>query len=162
MGEEIVVIKQNPAGEETWRYSGVVLSRRPGAVLIEARFNREDTPFYEIVLRNNDRFVEVYYADRWYNIFEIHDRDDDRLKGWYCNVTRPAALLEGEIHYVDLALDLLVYPDGRQVVLDEDEFTELEITDELRSSARAGLRELQAIFTQPVTLNLRAGFPVLP
>ena len=50
------------------------------------------------------------------------------------------------LSYIDLSLDLLVFPDGRQVVLDEDEFAELEIEDEVRNQARLALQELQAIF----------------
>ena len=41
--------------------------------------------------------MECFYNDRWYNILEIHDRDDDRLKAWYCNVTLPAEFTPGRI-----------------------------------------------------------------
>ena len=85
--------------------------------------------------------------DRWYNILEIHDREDDRLKGWYCNIGKPAVMEAGnKISYVDLALDLWVAPDGTQTVLDEDEFAALDLDDETRSKARAALAELQALF----------------
>ncbi len=110
---DLWVIKRNVEGEETWRYPARVLHRKPGAVLIEAYFNRPDTPFHGILLGQGDRFLEAYYSDRWYNLFEIHDRLDDSLKGWYCNVTLPAEIGEPTISYIDLALDLLVYPDGR-------------------------------------------------
>jgi hypothetical protein len=91
---EITIIKQNVKGEETWRYSGRVMQKNSSSILIEANFNRPDTPFHGIVLGRGDRFVEIYYSSRWYNIFEIHDREDDRLKGWYCNVTRPAVIYD--------------------------------------------------------------------
>jgi protein associated with RNAse G/E len=139
----IEVIKRNTQGQETWRYTGEVLWRTKNAVLLQALFNRDDTPFHEINLGRGDRFVEIFYTDRWYNIFEIHDRVDDHLKGWYCNVCEPASLADGEVSYVDLALDLLVYPDGRQLVLDEDEFAVLDVDDAVRGQARAALAELQ-------------------
>lgn len=148
MSETILVIKLNPERVETWRYNGQVLRRWTDAVLLEARFNREDTPFHDILLKKGDRFVEMYYTDRWYNIFEIHDRDDDTLKGWYCNITCPAEFTAGQVSYVDLALDLLVYPDGRDLVLDEDEFAELKIDDATREQARAALEELRALFSR--------------
>jgi len=47
------------------------------------------------------------------------------LKGWYCNITKPAVVTEDELTFVDLALDLWVWPDMRYLVLDEDEFDEL-------------------------------------
>jgi predicted RNA-binding protein associated with RNAse of E/G family len=147
MSEPITVIKRNFQGQETWRYSGM-LTRRDGAALhLEAPFNGEDSPFMGTVIKHGDRFVETYYTDRWYNIFEIHDRDDDALKGWYCNVGKPAVFDAGDvISYVDLALDLWVAPDGTQTVLDEDEFAALNLDAETQSQARAALEELKARF----------------
>ncbi len=122
---EIRVLKQNLAGEVTWQYAGQVLHREPTSVTLEAYFNRQDMPFLDIVLKQGDRYVETYYSDRWYDIFEIYDRDSGKLKGWYCNVTRPAVITEATVAYVDLALDLWVSDDGRQTVLDQDEFEAL-------------------------------------
>ena len=114
--------------------------------MIQARFNRPDLEFHGILFGQDDRFVELYHTGRWYNIFEIHAREDDHLRGWYCNVTRPAVIGEDTIAYVDLALDLLVYPDGRQLVLDEDEFEQLPLDEVERARALEALRELQALF----------------
>lgn len=142
---EVVVIKMDVQRQERWRYSGQVMQYAPNAVLLEAYFNREDFDFHGLPFKRGDRFVEVYFSERWYNIFEIYDRDDGSLKGWYCNVTRPAEIETGMIRYVDLALDLLVFADGRQLVLDEDEFAALEIGDGERAQARQALTELQSI-----------------
>ena len=139
---QIWVIKQNIQREETWRYQGIILDRSPGTILIEAFFNRSDLDFHGLLMRDQDRFLERYYQHRWYNIFEIHDRDDDQLKGWYCNVTQPAIFEGDEIRYIDLALDLLVYPTGGYLVLDEDEFDQLAIDDETHQRARSSLDEL--------------------
>lgn len=143
--EILTILKLNTAHEETWRYDGRVLERDDHSILVEARFNRSDLLFHEVPLRENDRFVERYYADRWYNIFAIHDKDDDRIKGWYCNVTRPAEFTPGQIAYVDLALDLLAYPDGRYLILDEDEFEELELDEPTKTKARQALDQLVAL-----------------
>lgn len=147
LNSSITIFKLNLAGQETWRYTGRVLERHPNWLVLEASFNRDDLPFHGIVLRRGDRFVETFYADRWYNEFEIHDCDDDRLKGWYCNIAYPAAIEDGSVSYIDLALDLLVYPDGKQLVLDEDEFDELALSPEVRKQARHTLDGLQASFT---------------
>lgn len=142
----ITVLKKNLADEVTWHYEGVVLRREPNFVVLEALFNRPDTPFMDIVLKENDRFVETFYSDRWYNIFEIYDRDDGQVKGWYCNVGKPAVIEDGVVSYVDLALDLWVSADGRQTVLDEDEFENLDLDDEVKSDALKGLDELKFYF----------------
>ncbi len=149
MSQPITVIKRNVQGQETWRYTGALVRRDGAALHLEAPFNRKDSPFMGTVIKNGDRFVETWYTDRWYNIFEIHDRDDDALKGWYCNIGKPAVFdADDVISYVDLALDLWVAPDGTQTVLDEDEFAALDLDAATRAQARAALEELKAQFTK--------------
>lgn len=145
--DPIIVIKRNLQGEETWRYNGQTLTRASDHVLLEARFNRDDMPFMGVTLKRGDRFVEWFYTDRWYNIFEIHDRDDDAIKGWYCNLGYPAVLeAPNRLSYVDLALDLWVAADGAQTVLDEDEFATLPLDAATRQCTLATLKELQTLF----------------
>ena len=142
----ITVIKLDINGEETWRYQGKILHQDGNKLVLEAFFDREDSIFHGMPLYKGDRFVETYYLDRWYNVFEIHARDDDRLRGWYCNIGQPAILEGSVLSYVDLALDLLVFPDGRQLVLDEKEFNQLPLSPEIRAKARQALTELQKSF----------------
>jgi uncharacterized protein len=142
----IKVQKKNPAGEVTYEYEGVLLSRDENVVTLEALFDRADMPFMDVVFKPGDRFVEYYYTDRWYNIFAIHDREDGQIKGWYCNIGRPAVIEDGIVSYMDLALDLWVSTDGKQTVLDEDEFEELNLNEELRTGALHGLDQLKELF----------------
>ena len=143
---KIKVQKKNPAGEVTYEYEGVLLSRDANSITLEALFNREDMPFMDVVLKKGDRFVEHYYADRWYNIFAVYDRDDGQIKGWYCNIGKPALIDDGVVSYVDLALDLWVSVNGKQTVLDEDEFEKLDLNEELSAGALNGLNELKLLF----------------
>jgi protein associated with RNAse G/E len=142
----IAVRKRDHTGRITWEYTGIVLAQAQDFVRLEARFNRADMPFQGITFKQNDRFVETFYMDRWYNIFEIHDRDDDQIKGWYCNIGHPACWdAPDAISYIDLALDLWVTPDGAQTVLDLDEFEDLELDDVIREQAVLALARLQAL-----------------
>ena len=143
---KIKVQKKNPAGEVTYEYEGVLLSRDGNSITLEALFNREDMPFMDVVLKKGDRFVEHYYTDRWYNIFAVYDRDDGQIKGWYCNIGKPAVIDDGVVSYVDLALDLWVSVNGKQTVLDEDEFEKLDLNEELSAGALNGLNELKLLF----------------
>jgi protein associated with RNAse G/E len=143
---KIRVQKKNPAGKVTYEYEGELLSRDENSIVLEALFDRADMPFMDVVFKNGDRFVEYYFTDRWYNIFVIHDREDGNVKGWYCNIGEPAAIEDGVVSYVDLALDLWVSADGTQTVLDEDEFEKLNLNDELRTAAIHGLDELKKLF----------------
>jgi len=151
----ITVVKRNPAGQETWHYTGALLRRRDPAVLLEAFYDRGDYTESGVEIRRGDRFLETYYTDRWYNVYEIHGREDGRLRGWYCNVARPAVWEAGDrLSFVDLALDLWVDPQGRQTVLDEDEFAALGLDAGTRRQARAALHKLQRLFAaaEPPTL----------
>jgi predicted RNA-binding protein associated with RNAse of E/G family len=143
---KIKVQKKNPAGEVTYRYEGLLLRSDETSLTLEALFDREDMPFMGIVLKKGDRFVEHYHTDRWYNIFAVYDRDNGKLKGWYCNVGQPAVIEDGVVSYVDLALDLWVSANGQQTVLDEDEFEKLDLNEELRAGALKGLNELKLLF----------------
>ncbi len=142
----INVQKKNPAGEVTYEYEGRLLNQDGHSITIEALFDRADMPFMDVVFKNGDRFVEYYFTDRWYNIFAIHDRDNDQVKGWYCNIGMPAEFKDGIVSYVDLALDLWVSVDGTQTVLDEDEFEELKLDEPLRTATLQGLADLKTLF----------------
>lgn len=146
MPERIVVDKLNLKGELSWRYEGEVTERSADQLTLEAFFDRDDRPFMDTTLKRGDRFVETYYTERGYNIFTIFDRDDGMLKGYYCNITRPAKFLDGRVEYVDLYLDLWVSANGVQTVLDEDEFLAAEMDDETRRFAREALKDLQQLF----------------
>lgn len=142
------ILKKNLADEVTWQYEGAELSRDENSITIEALFNRDDLPFQDVVFKRNDRFVETFYTDKWYNVFAVYDRDDGKLKGWYCNITKPAVIEDGSVSFVDLALDLWVSADGKQTVLDEDELEELSLDDDLKKKVYDGLHELQAFFKE--------------
>ncbi|MFH8930443.1 DUF402 domain-containing protein [Streptomyces pristinaespiralis] len=72
-----------------------------------------------------DVFTEHYWRDRWYSVKEVRT-GDGVLKGWYCDITRPAEPAEGGgLSVEDLDLDLWVSADGKEILrLDEDEFEE--------------------------------------
>ena len=144
----MIILKKNLAEEVTWQYEGAELSRDENSITIEALFNRDDLPFQDVVFKRNDRFVETFYTDKWYNVFAVYDRDDGKLKGWYCNITKPAVIEDGSVSFVDLALDLWVSADGKQTVLDEDELEELSLDDDLKKKVYDGLHELQALFKE--------------
>jgi len=143
---KIKVQKKNLNGEVIYQYEGVLLKRDENSITLEALFDREGMPFMDIILKKGDRFVEHYYTNHWYNIFAVYDRDNGKLKGWYCNVGEPAVIEDGTVSYVDLALDLWVSTNGKQTILDEDEFEVLKLNDELKAGALIGLEELKQLF----------------
>ena len=145
MSEKIVVHKLDEKGKEVWRYSGQLTEKTVTSITLEARYDRKDQDFHGLSLRIGDRFVETFFSDRWYNVFAIYDVESGHLKGWYCNVTRPAKITRDEVAAEDLALDLWVEPDGNIQVLDEDEFARLELPPEEREAALEALGQLRAM-----------------
>lgn len=117
----VIVRKLNTRGEVVTSYQAELVERLADGVRLEARWERPALDLGYVTFATGDRFVEWFFGDRWYNIFEIHAADG-ALKGWYCNVAAPAAIAEGVITCRDLLLDLWVAPDGGMRVLDEDEF----------------------------------------
>lgn len=148
MTASITVIKNDHTGREVWRYSGRVLARGATWVVLEAHFNRPDVQTAYHTFRQGDRFVERFYSNRWYNIFTMYDADDDRLKGWYCNITRPAQIADTTVMADDLALDVFVTPEGAITVLDEDEFAALPLNEQTRAGARRALDDLKRLIAQ--------------
>ncbi len=143
--QRATVIKLDYLAKEKWRYQGLVLARESSSITIEARFNTPDKLLPGLSLRTGDRFVETHYQDRWYNIFAVYDGTSSELKGWYCNITRPAQIKGSWISAEDLALDLIVMPDGTTIVLDQDEFEAQELSAADRESALAALAELKEL-----------------
>ncbi|MGP3922031.1 DUF402 domain-containing protein [Streptomyces sp. 8N616] len=83
-----------------------------------------------------DVFTEHYWRDRWYSVKEVRAADG-RVKGWYCDVTRPARVEPGTLVVEDLDLDLWLSADHRTILrLDEDEFLESGLAE--RDPAAAG------------------------
>lgn len=142
----ISVRKLDHTGKEVFRYEGQQLQRDAEKVVLEAYFGIERVVAGDLEILKDDRFIETFYTRRWYNTFEIHDAKDDHLKGYYCNVGFPAVLDGDSVSYRDLALDLVVMPDGNQQVLDRDEFETLPIEVDVRQQALEGLRELKELF----------------
>lgn len=144
---DVTVYKLDEEGREVWSYPATVLERGEQCLQVEAFFDRDWVDLGFVVFRRGDRFVETYYGDRWYNVFAVYgSRDGDgpggepwRFKGWYCNVCRPAEITSNAVRCEDLALDVWVTPQGETTVLDEDEFAELDLSQEERKRGRQAL-----------------------
>ena len=142
-GAAITIRKLDHTGREVFSYPGTVLERTATSVTVEAFFGRYDRlDLGYTVFERGDRFVETFFTDRWYNIFEIHAVSDGALRGWYCNFTRPAIIHDDQVSAEDLALDVWIDPDGRAQVLDEAEFAALPLSADEISAVRAACAEL--------------------
>jgi hypothetical protein len=138
----ITIVKLNEQRQEKIRYQGEILERTPEQVVVQAYWTNPGLDLGYTHFDLGDRFIEYYYTRRWFNIFDIADKNGFR-KGWYCNVAEPASIYADHIEQVDLLLDVWVDTKGRIQVLDEDEFKKAHmLSAEQRRGAQEGLQAL--------------------
>ena len=97
------------------------------------------------VIRRGTLSYELYWLDRWYNIFRFHE-PDGALRNFYCNVNMPPKFENGVLDYVDLDIDILVWKDFKYEILDADEFEEnarkYNYSNNLKQTVASNVKEL--------------------
>ena len=110
------------ARRTTVSYVATPLLVSPEYALVRAHWTRPAVDLGYMQFAPGDTLDEHFYAHQWYSIFAVYQQDG-RLRGWYCNVSRPAIITATTIHSHDLELDLFVSPDRQQRTrLDIDEY----------------------------------------
>ncbi|MFB6613762.1 DUF402 domain-containing protein [Streptomyces sp. NPDC056367] len=147
------------AGRVKIRYPAAPVADDGDRISVRAPWAAEGVRDFGFVrFEPGDVFVEHFWRTRWYAVKEVWT-GDGVLKGWYCDVTRPAVLREGVITVEDLDLDLWVSADGTSVLrLDEDEFAESGLATTDPEAAAQAVRALDALDEQART---PAGLPAL-
>ncbi len=157
MSGRSVEVTLTKAGRTKIRYPAEVLAEDGARLSVRAPWAAEGVRDFGFVrFEPGDVFVEHYWRDRWFTVKEVWSADG-ALKGWYCDITRPAVFDGSGVVIEDLDLDLWVSADGSEVLrLDEDEFAASGLTasdpeaaaravvalDELEVLGREGLIEL--------------------
>ncbi|MET7681849.1 DUF402 domain-containing protein [Streptomyces sp. NPDC005423] len=140
---DVVLVK---AGRTKIRYAAELLADDGTRLTVRAPWagaGVRDFGFVRFVA--GDVFTEYYWRDRWYSVKEVRDATG-ALKGWYCDITRPATLSGAELVVEDLDLDLWRSADGRDVRrLDEDEFAESGLATADPGAAAAAVAALDTL-----------------
>ncbi len=142
--------KCDSAGRLVTTYSGVVRAQDAEHIVVEAEWTRGRCDLGLLVFEDGDCFVETYYFRRWWNVYQVCSPGGE-LRGWYCNVARPARLVGEDLYFDDLALDILVSASGEVSVCDEDEFAALRLDErepEAYSQAREALVEIRSLIAR--------------
>ncbi len=137
------------AGRLKIRYPAEVVTESANRLSVRAPWAAPGVRDFGFVrFEPGDVFVEHYWTDRWYTVKEVWSAEGG-LKGWYCDITRPAGFGAAGVTVEDLDLDLWVSADGSEVLrLDEDEFAAsgLAVSDpEAAERAVAALDELERL-----------------
>ncbi|ALO92887.1 DUF402 domain-containing protein [Streptomyces olivaceoviridis] len=147
---EVVLVK---AGRTKIRYPAELLGDDGDRIAVRAPWAGSGVRDFGFVrFEPGDVFTEYYWRERWYSVKEVRAADGS-VKGWYCDITRPAVSSGAELVVEDLDLDLWRSADGRDVRrLDEDEFAESGLTEtdpQAASAAVAALDALEALAIRP-------------
>lgn len=144
---ESVTVQLRHAEQPKLTYEMTVVADDGDRILVEGPFaGSVDRDLGFVRLQVGDWFVEQYWRSRWYSIKEI--RGENGRKGWYCDITRPALVRDGQLVSDDLDLDVWISSDFSMVlVLDEDEFlaSDIEATDP--AAARRAREAVAALLT---------------
>jgi hypothetical protein len=127
-------------------YPATVLADDGDHVVVRAPwFGDEPRDFGFVRFEQGDVWTEHYWRSRWYSVKEVA-RADGTVKGWYCDVARPAVVTAGMITVGDLDLDLWLSGDrGTVLRLDEDEFLASGLAVREPETAAAAVRALDEL-----------------
>ncbi|MFJ5723323.1 DUF402 domain-containing protein [Streptomyces sp. NPDC093149] len=144
--ETALVVALVKAGRTKIRYPADVVRDDGTRVTVRAPWAAPGVRDFGFVrFEPGDVFTEHYWRDRWFAVKEVRGSTGG-LKGWYCDITRPAVLRDGELLVEDLDLDLWVSADGSSVLrLDEDEFEESGLAERDPAAAGAARRALDEL-----------------
>ncbi|MFE0417020.1 DUF402 domain-containing protein [Streptomyces tendae] len=134
------------AGRTKIRYAATLLHDDGTRLAVRAPWAGDGVRDFGFVrFEAGDVFTEYYWRDRWYSVKEVRTAAAV-LKGWYCDVTRPAVLTGTRLVVEDLDLDLWRSADGTDVRrLDEDEFAESGLADRDPGAAAAAVAALDEL-----------------
>ncbi|OKJ71780.1 DUF402 domain-containing protein [Streptomyces sp. CB02460] len=142
-GVTVVLVK---AGKTKIRYPAAPVADDGTRVTVRAPWAAPGVRDFGFVrFEPGDVFTEHYWRDAWFAVKEVRTGTGE-LKGWYCDVTRPAVLRDGELVVEDLDLDLWVSADRSEILrLDEDEFAASGLAARDPDAAKAALAALDEL-----------------
>jgi predicted RNA-binding protein associated with RNAse of E/G family len=132
-------------------FHGLLRDESPNRLVIEQRLpvRNPRREFGRVVVAKGYVGEWFIFRGRWYDVGKFYDRRR-RFTGYYCDIIRPVTRLLSNATktsiITDLFLDLWITPDGRYMVLDEDEL-DVALAENIISSslARQARRELQLL-----------------
>ena len=149
----MIIEKHTHTGELELSYTGIVVPADiANCILVDAVFTFKTVTTAYTTFAQGDHLHEYFFGDRYYNIFALYEGNFVQLKGWYCNICRPATWDTERICCQDLKLDLWISAEGDVQILDKDEFDALDLPSAERDAclnAVSGLRAMAQMGTLP-------------
>ncbi|MEQ1643634.1 MAG: DUF402 domain-containing protein [Pyrinomonadaceae bacterium] len=144
-GREITVNARKYDGSLRRQWTAGVVSQTDVLTIAVGRFECDVKHSDLGAISQGTLSFEHFWPDRWYNIFRFH-QPDGSLRNYYCNIAMPFTLEGDTLEFVDLDIDVVVWPDGRHEILDRDDFEENAIRfgypTDIIAAAELGLVEV--------------------
>ena len=102
-------------------WNGGLVSSNENLLVVVGRFEGDVEHAGLGLIKHDTVSVEYFWLDRWYNVFKFHEADGS-FRNYYCNIAMPATFADRVLNYVDLDIDVVVWPNGKYDVLDRDDF----------------------------------------
>ncbi len=118
MYQRITEVKNTLAGERK-TFDCELLTSKAGEAVVIYRMPR-DVQLENVLLRKNTISLGYFWEDRPYNAYHWIDTQQDSV-ALYFNIADRTRISGEAIEWRDLAVDVLITPDGCCRVLDEDE-----------------------------------------
>ncbi len=144
-GREITVNARKYDGSLGRQWTAGVVSQTVDLIVAVGRFEFDVEHSDLGLIKKGTVSFEHFWKDRWYNIFRFH-RPDGSLRNYYCNVAMPLTVEGATLEFIDLDIDVVIWPDGSFEVLDRDDFEKNSVhfgyPSEVLEKAEAALLEL--------------------
>lgn len=131
-GERVRIVKLRPDGSEATSYGGVELDEHlpEDWRAFRAEWTVGTINAGGLVFEIGDYLHEYFSPTAWFDVFALFSPAGE-LKGWSGNVTWPTMFEDGPdgetVVWHDLFIDLIGFPDGQYLILDEDELEASEL-----------------------------------
>lgn len=120
-GDIITVSARSVDGNLKKSWSCRLLNSEGSTLCLEGTFNVSLKHLELGRIEPGTKSVEYFWLDRWYSVF-IFFTPDGELRNFYCNLNFPPTVKHSSLDYVDLDIDIVVWPNGSIEVLDIEEF----------------------------------------
>ena len=149
LGPEITVTARDLAGNIKKSWNCRRLNSEGSTLILLGEFAEEVEHSELGLIRSGTLSYEYFFPNRWYNIFRFEE-PSGRLRNWYCNITMPPEVSDHAVDYIDLDIDVLIWPDRSLRILDVEEYEENarkhDLSEEAREQVSLALTEVLAAF----------------
>lgn len=143
----MVTVRYHRPGKEPREWEQELLADNEDMIVssFTFRLSKPFTPFGDIPLIKDGYFGVLFdLLNRWFNVVKVFDEDKEFI-GYYSDIRTPPERIEGGYKAEDLFIDFWIESDGEFYILDEEEFEEADLNEDIRIKVRDTIEELKRL-----------------